>query len=93
MMPGMDSLTGIRIFSIKARIHAKKNPPYGGFVLAGDEGFDLPLAGPKLHLSKLVLKSRFPCELPPAILTPIFLVGGFESIIHKKGYYITKKVT
>jgi hypothetical protein len=26
-------------------------------------------ATPKLHLSKQVLKSRFPCELPPAVLT------------------------
>lgn len=38
------------------------------------EGFDSPSASPKLHLSKLVLKSRFPCEKPQAFLTPTFLV-------------------
>jgi hypothetical protein len=38
-------------------------------LIKGQEGLDLHSAGLKLHLSKQVLKSRFPCEMPQAFLT------------------------
>jgi hypothetical protein len=52
--------------------------------LAGDEGFESPSATPKLHLSKRVLKSRFPCKLPQAIFTPILMVGCSRHSSSKK---------
>jgi hypothetical protein len=51
--------------------------------LARAEGFALPLAGPKLHLSKQVLKSRFPCKLPQAVFTPN-LIGCSNPSSHAK---------
>ena len=39
------------------------------------EGIDPHPAGLKLHLSKQVLKSRFPCKMPLAFFTPTFWFG------------------
>ena len=43
--------------------------------LVGDEGLDLPLAGPKLRLSKQVSKSRSPCKLSDGSFHPIAAIG------------------
>lgn len=40
-------------------------------LMAGEEGFDLRAAGPEFPYLKHSFKSeKFPCELPPAVLTP-----------------------
>jgi hypothetical protein len=42
---------------------ALKNPGHAWTLkLVGDEGFDLPLAGPSQHLCKLVCKGWLPCD-------------------------------
>lgn len=53
------------------------------YFFGGPPGAWSPLATPKLHLSKQVLKSRFPFGLPQAILTPDTLAyPGFKPSIN-----------
>jgi hypothetical protein len=54
--------------------------------MEGQEGHDLPLAGPKFHGVQQVAPRKFPCEMQPAFLTstPVWRVESSGYIARAK---------
>ncbi len=57
---------------------------WGACLPVGREGFESPSATPKLRDWQQVVIGRFPCEQPPAVLTPNATLGHSNPSSSKK---------